>query len=85
MTPPTSGRPWSQYELTVCVKGASPASCLSSVPLCAANSDNSPSTCAIPGCDAQVTYTVVAVAIKDSGATRSPGSNAAEFTTPQHS
>ena len=83
VTPPMVNRPWARYELTVCVKDASPATCRV-LPPCAASADaNAATQCAIPGCDAGITYTVVAVAIQ-AGGLRSPASAAAEFSTPAH-
>ena len=79
--PPTANGPWSRYELTVCVKDASTATCR--VLECTASTDPSATTeCRLPGCDASVTYTVTAVATKD-GLT-SQAAFPAEFTTPPH-
>ena len=84
VTPPSAGRPWAQYELTVCVKNASPPSCRTLSPLCTATGDaNAATECSIPGCVASTTYTVRATALLADG-TRSPQSAAAEFTTAKY-
>lgn len=84
LTPPNTSRPWARYELTVCVRGALPASCRVLTPLCAAAADpNANTRCAILGCDAGVTYDVRAVAIRASGV-RSPVSNTDSFLAPAH-
>lgn len=77
---PTAGRPWARYELTVCVSGA----CRLLAPPCTASADPDASTqCAIPGCDASLTYGVTAVAVRADGK-HSNVSYSHSFTTPQH-
>ena len=84
VTPPAAGRPWKEYELVLCVKGASPPSCRTLSPLCTAAADAAAATeCAIPGCKSATTYTVEATALLADG-TRSPQSAPADFTTPKY-
>ena len=83
VTPPADGRPWASYELTVCVNGATPANCRTLTPVCTANADQSQTDCTIPGCIAETTYDVTAVAIQADGSI-SAVSNLDPFTTPKY-
>ena len=65
VTAPTTGGPWQQYRLTVCVEGAT--TCLPNVPLCAIVAGVEPTSCPIPGATPFTNYTVVAVALKPNG------------------
>ena len=91
LTPPVTGRPWATYELTVCVRGASPADCLGTaatagstpVVTCTAAADKDASTtCPLPGLKPETVYDITAVAIQ-SGGTTSDVSNLDSLTTPK--
>lgn len=84
VTPPTAGRPWAKYELTVCFKGVTPPKCQAPPLLVDANANQDAVTdVPIANCIASTTYTVTAVALLADG-TRSLASTAAEFTTPKY-
>lgn len=76
VTPPANNRPWSSYDLNVCVSGTSDCRNVS----CTANATaDATTTCPIPDCIPATTYSVTAVAKQD-GHT-SPACQAATFTT----
>ena len=76
-TRPTSGGPWVNFELRVCVKGTT--SCLPNLPLCKIS--GAVTDCPINGCKPLTTYEVEIYALKADG-TKSPVSNTDELQTP---
>lgn len=84
VTPPTTGRPWDKYELTMCEVVSGQSTNCRTLPLCpAAANANGDTICPISGLKAQTDYIVTAVAIQADG-TRSPASNPDGFTTPEY-
>ncbi len=78
ITPPTKGRPWSSYSLTLCLRGTQ--SCNTTA--CAAvASANSPTNCSLTELSMGTSYTLTVGARRSDG-TQSPDSEPAQFTTP---
>lgn len=78
-TKPSSGGPYVNFELTVCVKGTQ--QCLQNLPLCPVGS-GSVTDCPINGCEPGTQYEVAIFALDSSG-NKSPISNTDPFTTPK--
>ena len=78
-TKPSSGGPWVNFELTVCVKGTT--NCLKNLPLCPITGIAAVTDCPINGCEPLTTYAVTVHALKADG-TKSPSSTEDDFQTP---
>lgn len=85
VTPPATGRPWKEYELTVCeVVATVPTNCRTLPQRCQAVANKDlPTTCPIDGLKAETDYVVTAKAYQADG-TVSPPSNPDDFRTPAH-
>lgn len=77
-TKPSSGGPWTKFELSVCKKGTT--QCLQGLPLCTAGA-GSVTSCPINGCEPGTEYDVTIFALKADN-TKSPISNTDSFKTP---